>query len=148
MRTMTPSLRTSAHVQRLATKSLELSLAAPQVVAERVSRMMAAGPNPSAHDQQEFIRMGNEKVVAFCESWIGMWGEAYDAFWRAASSMVSTPSLLTPTSSDPFAALGMGKVTNRMLKQQVNALACVLNAGISPVHAAAVSNAKRLASMH
>ena len=140
--------RTQAAVYNLTTKSLELGWAAPQVVAQRVGRMMTAGPNPSARDQQEFMRMGNEKVVAFCESWMGMWSEAYDAFWRAASSMVSTPSLLTPTSSDPFAALGMGKVTNRMLKQQVNALACVLNAGISPVHAAAVSNAKRLASMH
>ena len=55
---------------------------------------------------------------------------------------VAPPAVRPAPMGDPFAALGMGKVTNRMLKQQVNALACVLNAGISPVHAAAVSNAK------
>ena len=144
MNTMTTHRRTSANVQNLATKSLELSLAAPQVVAQRVTRMMTAGPNPSARDQQEFMRMGNEKVVAFYESWMAMWGEAYSAYWRAATSMCNTPTLLTPTASNPFAAFGVGKATNRLVKQQVNAVTSVLNAGIAPVHAKAVSNAKRL----
>jgi hypothetical protein len=79
---MTTRRRTATNVQNLATKSWELSLAAPQVVAQRVTRMMTAGPNPSARDQQEFMRMGNEKVVAFYESWMAMWGEAYSAYWQ------------------------------------------------------------------
>ena len=138
------SRRTQNAVSDLTSKSLELSWAAPQVVAQRVSRMLAAGPNPSARDQQEFMRMGNEKVVAFYESWMAMWGEAYSAYWRAATSMCNTPTLLTPTASNPFAAFGVGKATNRLVKQQVNAVTSVLNAGIAPVHAKAVSNAKRL----
>ena len=136
--------RTHASMQNLATKSLELSWAAPQVVAQRVTRMMTAGPNPSARDQQEFMRMGNEKVVAFYESWMGMWTQACTSYWQAAASMYTHPSLLTPTASNPFAAFGVGKATNRLVKQQVNAVTDVLNAGISPVHAKAVSNAKRL----
>ena len=131
-------------MQNLATKSLELSWAAPQVVAQRVTRMMTAGPNPSARDQQEFMRMGNEKVVAFYESWMGMWTQACTSYWQAAASMYAHPSLLTPTASNPFAAFGVSKATNRLVKQQVNAVTDVLNAGISPVHAKAVSNAKRL----
>ena len=136
--------RTHASVQNLATKSLELSLAAPQVVAQRVTRMMTAGPNPSARDQQEFMRMGNEKVVAFYESWMGMWGQAYQSYWQAAASMMAAPQLLTPSTNNPFAPFGVGKATKRIVKQQVNAVTDVLNAGISPVHAKAVSNAKRL----
>ena len=136
--------RTHASVQNLATKSLELSLAAPQVVAQRVTRMMTAGPNPSARDQQEFMRMGNEKVVAFYESWMGMWGQAYQSYWQAAASMMAAPQLLTPSTHNPFAPFGVGKATKRIVKQQVNAVTDVLNAGISPVHAKAVSNAKRL----
>lgn len=144
MHTMTTTRRTLANAQTFATKSMELSLAAPQVVAERVSRMMTAGLNPSARDQKEFMSMGNEKVTAFYESWMGMWSAAYTAYWKAASSAYATPSLLTPTASNPFAAFGVNKATNRMVKQQVNAMTNVLNAGLAPVHAKAVSNAKRL----
>lgn len=136
--------RTQASMQNLATKSLELSLAAPQVVAQRVTRMMVAGPNPSVRDQQEFMRMGNEKIVAFYESWIGMWTQACSAYWQTAASLATTPTLLTPTAANPFAPFGVGKATKRMVKQQVHAVTDVLNAGITPVHAKAVSNAKRL----
>ena len=141
---MTTHRRTHANMQNLATKSLELSWAAPQVVAQRVTRMMTAGPNPSARDQQEFMRMGSEKVVAFYESWIGMWTQACTAYWQTATSFYSTPNLLTPSAHNPFAAFGVGKATKNMVKQQVNAVTDVLNAGIAPVHAKAVSNAKRL----
>ena len=140
----TSSRRSNSSAQSLAAKSLELSWAAPQVVAQRVSRMMTAGPSPSARDQQEFYRMGNEKVVAFYESWMGMWTQACTSYWQAAASMVATPELRTPTASNPFAAFGVGKATKRIVKQQVHAVTDVLNAGITPVHAKAVSNAKRL----
>ena len=138
------SRRTQNAVSDLTSKSLELSWAAPQVVAQRVSRMLAAGPNPSARDQQEFMRMGSEKVVAFYESWIGMWTQACTAYWQTATSIYTTPNLLTPSAHNPFAAFGVGKATKNMVKQQVNAVTDVLNAGITPVHAKAVSNAKRL----
>jgi hypothetical protein len=141
---MTARHTTQAKVQNLATKSLELSLAAPQVVAQRVGRMMLAGSQPSARDQQEFYRMGNEKVTAFYESWIGMWTQACTSYWQTAASLYTTPNLLAPTTSNPLAAFGVGKATSRMVSQQVRAVTDVLNAGISPVHAKAVRNAKRL----
>ena len=48
---------------RLSRHTGELAAAVPQVVAHRVGRMMAAGPLPGARDQQEFYRMGAEKVA-------------------------------------------------------------------------------------
>ena len=44
----------------------------PQVVARRVGRIMQAGPLPSVEDQQEFYRMGIEKMEAFGEAWWAM----------------------------------------------------------------------------
>ena len=49
-------------------KAAELSIAAPQVVALRAARMLAAGVNPSAGDRRELQRMGTETVFAFWES--------------------------------------------------------------------------------
>src|SRR5687767_7245116 len=49
-------------------KMAELAIAAPQVVAVRTARMLAAGVNPGAADRAEFSRMGTEKVQAFWES--------------------------------------------------------------------------------
>ncbi|MCD2167224.1 polyhydroxyalkanoate granule-associated phasin [Comamonas koreensis] len=135
--------KTQAKVQNLAHKSLELSLAAPQVVAQRVGRMMLAGSRPSARDQQEFYRMGSEKVAAFYESWMGMWAQACTSYWQTAASMYTTP-MLSASSSNPLAAFGVGKATSRMVTQQVQAVTDVLNAGLTPVHAKAVRNAKRL----
>lgn len=135
--------KTQAKVQNLAHKSLELSLAAPQVVAQRVGRMMLAGTHPSARDQQEFYRMGSEKVAAFYESWMGMWAQACTSYWQTAASMYTTP-MLSASSSNPLAAFGVGKATSRMVTQQVQAVTDVLNAGLTPVHAKAVRNAKRL----
>ena len=62
----------SSKSYRLTRRSGELANAVPQVVAMRVGRMWSAGPLPSARDQQEFYRMGAEKVEAFYESWLGM----------------------------------------------------------------------------
>jgi hypothetical protein len=66
--------RTSA--QRLATQAMELTLATPQVMAHRLTRMAMAGPLPSARDQREFNLMGQEKVQAFQQSWAAMWMQA------------------------------------------------------------------------
>ena len=52
----------------LATKSMELWWAAPQVVA---MRLMAPG------DRAEMFRMGAEKAMAFSQAWLAMWS----AWW-------------------------------------------------------------------
>jgi hypothetical protein len=131
---MPKRLRSSA--RSLATKSLELSLAAPQVVAHRVGRMMAAGPNPSASDRRGFAMMGSEKVLAFYQSWAAIWLQA---------AMAAQASWLRATSSvPPTSASGASRVVQRALTGHATAVTRVLNAGLKPVHAKAVSNSKRL----
>lgn len=56
----------------LVSKAAELAFAAPQVVAQRVTRMAIAGPSVSEHDRKEFQSMGAEKTSAFFESWNAM----------------------------------------------------------------------------
>lgn len=51
----------------LAWKTTEMLLASAQVIAHRTARMAAAGPNPSARDRSEFLRMGQEKLEAAIE---------------------------------------------------------------------------------
>src|SRR5688572_17017085 len=57
---------------RTLTRSLELSLAAPAVIAMRSARMIAAGNTPTAADRREMSRMVSEKIGAFSESWTAM----------------------------------------------------------------------------
>jgi len=53
-------------------KAAELAIAAPQVVAVRTARMLAAGSRPGAADRAELSRMSTEKVQAFWESMFAM----------------------------------------------------------------------------
>ena len=64
-------------------------MAAPVVIATRLSRMAAAGPAPSSRDQREFLRMGQEKLDASVESmWATTTGilSAYQQLCRALAS--------------------------------------------------------------
>lgn len=61
--------------------------------------------------------MVHEKVVAFWQSWMAMWVSAASLPWK----VVTSPSLAGP----------------RAIEQ-------VLNAGLAPVHAAVMSNRRRL----
>ena len=70
-----------------AVKAVELSIAAPQVIAHRTARMLAAGANPDARDRREFQRMGTEKVFAFWESMNAMYWAAWLTPWSAAKIM-------------------------------------------------------------
>lgn len=72
---------------RLAQQTLELSLAAPQVVAHRLTRMALAGPRPSAADSREFNLMGTEKILAFQQSWAAMWMQMWQAQFKVAEAM-------------------------------------------------------------
>ncbi|MCG2595387.1 hypothetical protein LZ009_21625 [Ramlibacter sp. XY19] len=110
--------RSSAHLSRQAG---ELALAVPQVVAHRLTRMALAGPTLSARDRKEFQGMGQEKLVAFWQSWFGMgWAMAqmWQKAWLAALQGARMPSI----------------DTNHILSQ-----------ALAPVHRKATANAKRLA---
>lgn len=71
--------RNRKSANRLARQMTEIAWAAPQVVAQRVTRMVAAGPKPGARDRREFTNMGLEKVAAFQQAWWAMGAAAMRA---------------------------------------------------------------------
>jgi hypothetical protein len=106
--------------QRLARQATELAIAVPQVMAHRLTRMALAGASPNARDRREFHGMGQEKMVAFWQSWFAIgWAvtEASQKSWIAMLSGARVP----------------------MLDAQA-----VLSKGMAPVHKKATANARRL----
>jgi hypothetical protein len=120
---------------QFASKSAELAVAAPQVVAHRLTRMAIAGAMPNKRDRDEFSLMHAEKYAAFNESWAAMGVQA----WRSQQklSTVLWQSMLSP--------MFMGRRTPSFNQQVRAAAADILTKGIEPVHRRAVANAKRLA---
>lgn len=119
----------------LAAKAAELYVAAPQVVAHRLARIVRAGSAPSARDRQEFARMGTEKVTAFYQSWAAMWAQAMQAQWQLAQAWSALPMKI---------AMGRRAPLHGPLGESRRAMTGVLSAGMAPVHAKAVANARRL----
>jgi hypothetical protein len=117
-------------------QTLDLALAAPQVVAHRVTRMALAGPVPSARDRKEFQGMVTEKKLAFTESWTAMYAQALvvqQALFAVIWSQLFTPPWLPRPSAAHTAA------------QMRKSGASILAKGLEPVRRKAVANAKRLA---
>ena len=121
----------------IATKTAELAVAVPQVVAHRVTRMAIAGPTPSARDRKEFERMVAEKKVALTQAWQAMASGAVLANQALAQSALRT--IWTPTN------WGKPAVADEFARQMQGATLGVLGKGLAPVHRKAISNAKRLA---
>jgi hypothetical protein len=127
--------RQKRKARSMAHQALDLALAAPQVVAHRVTRMALAGPVPSQRDRKEFRGMVAEKHDAFLESWVAINTQALVAqqamlasFWRR---------LLTP----PWLAK---TVPGQTAAQLHRAGAKIVAEGIEPLRRKAVANAKRL----
>jgi hypothetical protein len=122
------------HAQSLVTKTAQLALAAPQVVAHRMARMATAGAQPSPRDRREFQRMGAEKAAAFTESWQAMAlhavqvQQALAASWLQAAWSPSAFARLPATATAQLQSAALG----------------VLSKGLAPVHRKATANAKRL----
>ena len=108
-------------------KAAELSIAAPQVVAIRTARMLAAGVNPNARDRREFERMGTEKVLAFWESMHAMGLEMVKAQQQFALRAMF--QWWSPWVNPRSAAASAAKI---------------LEKGMGPVHRRASANARRL----
>lgn len=142
--------RTTDNLVKLA----ELSIAAPQVVAIRTARMLAAGANPNARDRAEFSRMGAEKLAAFGESMLGMGRQLLQSnqeytrsvfvrlmrmwmtpWWLAAYRPLTQARVSAPTAASVFAP------TRR---QRQRAAAQIVAKAVAPVHKRATANAKRL----
>jgi hypothetical protein len=124
------------HSKSIAVKAAQLSVAVPQVVAHRVTRMAIAGTPVSARDRKEFKRMVDEKKAAFTEAAVAMAEQTVRANQALALSMLRSfglPSLRRGPSPVALAAQLQGAGLG------------VLAKGIAPVHRKAVANAKRLA---
>lgn len=127
--------RRNVNSQRLTKQLTELVFAAPQVVMHRTSRMARAGAVLSARDRAEFSRMGSEKVVAFYQSWAGMWTAAFAVQYELASA-ASSAALALATDGQASVGAAVASMSNAATK--------VVSAGLAPVHKKAVANAKRL----
>ena len=129
----TSSKRRTKSVTR---KAVELAVAAPQVVAHRVTRMAIAGPTLSERDRKEFNLMVAEKKTAFAEAWQAMAVQTVRANQTLAASFFR--SMWSPR--------GWGNASAGKMAAQVQGAALgVLDRGMAPVHRKAVANAKRLA---
>jgi hypothetical protein len=117
----------------LTTKAIEISLAVPQVVAHRVTRMALAGPVPSDRDRREFKLMIDEKHSAFVQAWSNMSIQALRANQAIAASMLR--SLLRP-----WTVASAASVAAQVQASMVD----VLSTGLAPVHRKAMANARRL----
>jgi hypothetical protein len=108
------------------TKVTELAVAAPLVAAERLARMVTAGPFPSERDSDEFLRMYTEKAAAFTESWFAMSMAILRAQQEFAASFFRPFRI---ASLNDFHASALG----------------VLDEGLAPLHLATTANVVRLA---
>jgi hypothetical protein len=135
-----------------ALKAAELAIAAPQVIALRTGRMLAAGAVPAARDRRELARMSTEKVQAFSESITAMAAQIYRTnqewsllvlrqWWTACtrSWLSLAGGALRPGIS--FAPLSRAVVTQKRLQRSA---ANVIEKGVNPVHKRATANARRL----
>jgi hypothetical protein len=121
--------------KQLAAQAAELTMAVPQVMAHRLTRMALAGNTLSERDRAEFDLMSSEKSAAFLESWQAMTVQSMRA--NQALSMSFFRAFWSPTIA--------GKLSMGSMSAQVqNAAIGVLGKGMAPVHRRAVANAKRL----
>ena len=135
-------------------KAAELAIAAPQVVAIRTARMLAAGTHPGAADRAEFSRMGTEKAQAFWESMLAMGTQVVRAqqeysrtaalqwwrLWTTTPLLAARPLIQAVTALPRTAAL----IAIPTQGQRKRAMSKLVDAAITPVHKRATANARRL----
>ena|SRR3982751_2479199 len=110
-----------------AVKLVELGVAAPQVIAHRLTRMVLAGPTISARDRKEFTGMVMEKQAAVAQAWTGMFAEGVRLQQQLALSLFTGA---TPRQHAAWAKSAASRMAS---------------SGLEPFHRKAVANSKRLA---
>jgi len=129
-RTM-PRSRSSA--SRLSSHMMDLGVHAPLVIANRLSRMALAGPQPSARDRREFERMVSEKWFASQESAVAMGA----SLLRMQQDLVLAAMRACTTA--PFARGGWMEAWS--WQERLMSMAAD---GLAPLRSKAVANARRL----
>lgn len=119
-----------------AQQTADLAVAVPQVVAHRLGRMVNAGANPSAADNDEMQQMCTEKVAAFFESWGAMAAEMFRVQQAFAISTLMAFWM-------PWTEQGQNALLSTSSQLQA-AGESILTAGLAPVHRRALANAERL----
>lgn len=127
-----PRKHSSASVAR---QHVELAWAAPQVIAHRTARMLAAGATPNARDSAEFTRMFAEKTTAFSEAWVASWAAMAWAPYKVAMEVLRAGPVFARGGTMNLEPL------SRAWRSQGWGIA---GSGITPLHRAAVANARRL----
>lgn len=123
-------------------RSIELALAAPAVIAMRTARMMVAGANPTPADRREMSLMVSEKKHAFTQAWIAMAANQQRAqaqWWMALAQAWWAPWF----AGRPAIALEAPAVQALWRKLQ-RSQEGVLASGILPIHRTATANFRRL----
>ena len=119
-----------------ASKAVDIAVAAPQVIAHRVTRMALAGPLPDARDRKEFTGMVQEKQLAFAQGFLA-WNTAV-LRWQMHMQMQWFSACLrgdyAKAFNQLFSPLPLAVASDKAVAQ-----------ALEPVRRKAVSNAKRLA---
>lgn len=140
-----------------AATTAEMLTASTFVIGQRLARLCAAGAVPSARDRREFTLMGQEKLEAAAGSWQAMTRKLLVTSPRVALRTcepviaVMTAAAAFPTSQTPWQALALqakaagaiGEMA-QSASRLTDAAVAVMQAGLEPIHAKAVANAKRL----
>ncbi|MCB2018129.1 MAG: hypothetical protein KDF54_11570 [Hydrogenophaga sp.] len=129
------SKRPHSSAARVASRLTRLSNDVPQVVTQRLSRMVTAGPLPSARDRQEFTGMVMEKPMAFAHAALNMWMaglQVHQSLWLSWSrTLWQPPWMHLNTHVDSLKQAGRGGWF-------------MIDQGIVPIQRQAASNARRL----
>lgn len=113
----------------------ELSLAAPAVATQRLSRLALAGTSWKPRDRREFAGMVQEKQMAFFQSWMAMSLEAariQQQMWLTFAKPFMWPG---PRAWPRAGALPQWR-PDHLLR--------IASAGLVPVHRKALANSRRL----
>ena len=136
----------------------EMLAASAQVIGHRTVLMAAAGAQPSARDQREFVLMVQEKLDASVASatamgrqWFALgsgigvqaWRDALEAN-SAALALASSRSVQESVERQAALARTLGRSATSASRLSA-AGAKIADRGLAPIHAAATANARRLA---
>jgi hypothetical protein len=109
-----------------------MAIAAPVVIAGRLTRLAVAGPAPGPRERSELIRMGQEKIDASVES-----------TWATAMGMVSTNQRLCRV----WASSARSGKPPKIAEVSATLLASwfqIVERSVVPYHRRVISNARRL----
>lgn len=131
-------------------KMWEIAVAAPSVVVHRTALY------PDSRNQKEFIRMGQEKIEAFGESWVAMAmhtqrlnAELASAAIRHSLSAWTALASLTGATTGQQVSRAQATLLRSIIvpggnRKLASSLSSVMAKGLHPVHRRATANAKRL----